>query len=66
MGLGSEIVDFVRLDAADDVDQVAGVGQVAVVQKEARLAGLAAGDLVVGLVEEVLPCGEDQRDQARA
>ena len=35
MALGGQVVDFVQLDVLDDVNQVGGIGEVAVVHEEA-------------------------------
>ena len=54
VGLCREVVDLVRFDPPHHIHQVGGVGEVAVVQEEARLALRAPGQLVVGSAEEVL------------
>ena len=55
VALGGEVVDLVGLHLLDDADQVGGVGQVAIVQEEARAA------LVRVLVEMVDPGGVERR-----
>jgi hypothetical protein len=41
MALSRQIVDFVRLNVLDDADQVGGVCQIAVMQKETQIRGVA-------------------------
>jgi hypothetical protein len=50
MALGTEVVDLIGLHLLDDPDQVAAVGEVAVVQGEARIA-------LVGVLVEVIDPG---------
>jgi hypothetical protein len=45
VGHGSEVVNLVRLDLRDDVEQIGGIGQIAIVQKKpyASLKGKEGG-----------------------
>ena len=58
VALGAEVVDFVGLDLLDDADEVAGVGEIAVVQLEPSL-----GDVGV-LVDVIDALGVEQRGAA--
>ena len=54
MGLGRQVVDFVRLHGLNDPDQVGGVGHVAIVQDQ-------PAPLYMGvLIEVVNPVGVEQ------
>jgi len=56
MALGTEVVDLIGLHLLDDADQVAAVGEIAVVEDEPW--GVASGGALVGILVEVIDaCG---------
>ena len=58
MGLRAEVVDLVRLHLAEDAGEVGAVGQVAVVQAEARVLDVRI------LVDVIDPLGVEERGAA--
>ena len=58
MALGTQVIDFIRLDLLDDPDQIGGIGQIAVVHKKAHI-------LFVWIVVKVVhPGGVERRGPA--
>ena len=58
MALGAEVVDLVRLNFLNDANQVASVGQIAVVQLEVSVVNVRV------LVDVVYALGVEQRSTA--
>ena len=60
MRLCGEIVDFVWLDTTDNIDKIACVCEITIVQEQSRLSGLGTSNLVVGTVEKMLQSAKPQ------